>query len=75
MNLKRMLCASTLATSVGLAGLLGTGIATANAAPDPKPPAPATVKLDHHQRKEVLKQENKQLKHPQQITPAASSGH
>lgn len=75
MNLKRMLCASSLATGVGLAGLLGTGIATANAAPVPKPPAPATVKLDHHQRKEVLKQENKQLKHSQQIAPAASSGH
>ena len=73
MNLKRMLCASSLATGVGLAGLLGTGIATAKAAPDPKPPTPATVKLDH-QRKEVLKQENKQLKHPQQISQAAASG-
>jgi hypothetical protein len=33
MNLKRMLCASSLAVGVGLTGLLGVGAGTANADP------------------------------------------
>ena len=85
MNLKRMLYTSSLAAGVGLAGLFGIGIATANAAPTPgntpfaasknPTPQPGTdIKLDHHDRKEVLKQDKKELKHdPAQVTP--TSGH
>lgn len=81
-----MLCASSIAAGVGLAGLVSGGIATANAAPAPgispvatskgaPVPAPGpSVKLDHHDRKKVVKQDKKQLKHhPAQITP--TSGH
>jgi hypothetical protein len=80
MNLTRTLCASTIAAGIGLAGLLGTGIATATAAPTTfssttqQGAGGGTVKLDHHQRKEVGKQAKKQAKGKQEITPA-SSGH
>jgi hypothetical protein len=84
-NLKRTLCASSIAASIGVAGLFGTGIATANAAPMPgntpfatsKEPTPepgTDIKLDHHDRKKVAKKEKKELKHhPAQVTP--TSGH
>lgn len=85
MDSKRILCASSIAAGIGLAGLFGSGIATANAAPAPGnspiatskgAPAPApnpSIKLDHHDRKKVLKQDKKELKHnPAQITPTSS---
>jgi hypothetical protein len=78
MNLKHALCASSIAAGIGLAGLLGTGIATANAAPatfsssTQQGTAGPTVKLDHHQRKEVGKQAKKQAKGKQEITPAST---
>ncbi|ORW10624.1 hypothetical protein [Mycobacterium kyorinense] len=84
MDAKRILCASSITAGIGLAGLCG-GIATANAAPTPgnspiatskSAPAPApspSIKLDHHDRKQVLKQDKKELKHnPAQITPTSS---
>ncbi|OBI48064.1 hypothetical protein A5707_18295 [Mycobacterium kyorinense] len=84
MDAKRILCASAIATGVGVAGLFGSGIAMANAAPAPGispvatskgAPAPApnpSIKLDHHDRKKVVKQDKKQLKHhPAQITPTS----
>src|SRR5689334_17731783 len=40
MNIKRAVCASTLAAGVGLSGLLGTGLATATADPGPACNAP-----------------------------------
>jgi hypothetical protein len=63
-----------------VAGLFGTTIATANAAPancTSSPQACAvgskqagpTVKLDHHQQKEVGKQANKEAKGKQVVTP------
>ncbi|HYB35323.1 MAG TPA: hypothetical protein VEF72_05785 [Mycobacterium sp.] len=81
MNAKRMLYTSSIAAGIGLAGLLGTGIATANAAPAPSNSGSSaagqqsgpTVKLDHHQRKEVGKQAEKQAKGKQEVTPATSS--
>jgi hypothetical protein len=80
MNIKRTLCASSIAAGIGMAGLLGTGIAVANAAPAPAPLSGSvqqgadgpTVKLDHHQRKEVGKQARKDAKGKQQITPAST---
>lgn len=85
MDARRMLCATSIATGIGLAGLFGTGIATANAAPAPGnspvatakgAPTPApdpSIKLDHHDRKKVLKQDKKELKHhPAQVTPTSS---
>ena len=68
MKVKRMLCASALAAGVGLAGLLGTGIATANAAPAPTTPTVKQLSSDkikptHHQKKEIGKQAEKQAKH------------
>ena len=80
MNVRRMPCSSSLAAGVGLAGLLGTGIATASAAPAPcttssSPawaPAP-TVKLDHHDRIAAVKPDNRVLKRSQQVTSATSS--
>jgi hypothetical protein len=80
MNLKRALCASSIAAGIGVAGLLGSGIAMANAAPAPfssskqQDAAGPTVKLDHHQRKEVGKQAKKEAKGKQEVTPA-SAGH
>lgn len=80
MNLKYMLCASSIAAGIGVAGLFGAGIATANAAPDTcgasaqQCASGSTVKLDHHQRKEVGKQAKKESKGKQEVTPA-SSGH
>ncbi|MGH3636444.1 hypothetical protein [Mycobacterium sp.] len=84
MDVKRIICAGSIAAGVGLAGLLGTGIATANAAPAPgntpfatsrgtPTPQPGTdIKLDHHDRKKVLKQDKKELKHhPAQVTPTS----
>ncbi len=86
MSVKRMVYTSSVAAGIGLAGLLGTGIATANAAPTPgntpfatskgtpTPQAGTDIKLDHHDRKKVLKQDKKELKHhPAQVTP--TSGH
>jgi hypothetical protein len=80
MNIKQTLCASSIAAGIGLTGLLGTGIAVASAAPAPAPlsssaqqdAAGPTVKLDHHQRKEVGKQARKGAKGKQQITPAST---
>lgn len=85
MDLKRMLCATSIAAGFGMAGLLGAGIATANATPAPGnapvpaangTPAPApspSIGLDHHDRKKVLKQDKKELKHhPAQVTPTSS---
>jgi hypothetical protein len=74
MNLKRTLCASSIAAGVGFAGLFGTAIATANAAPSTCSSAQEcgagpTVKLDNHQRKEVGKQAKKDAKGKQQVTP------
>lgn len=80
MNLTRTLCASLIAAGIGVAGLLGTGIATANAAPATfsssaqQGAAGPSVKLDHHQRKEVGKQAKKQARGEQEVTPA-STGH
>jgi hypothetical protein len=80
MNLKSVLSAFLIAAGLGVAGLLGTGIAAANAAPAAfsssvhQDAAGPTVKLDHHQRKEIGKQARKQAKGKQQITPA-STGH
>jgi hypothetical protein len=83
MNLRRALYVCSIAAGVGVAGLFGTGIATANAAPTPgntpfatsKEPTPqpgTDVKLDHHDRKKVAKQEKKELKHhPAQVTPTS----
>lgn len=85
MNVKRMCYTSSIAVGIGLAGLLGTGTATAHAAPtlgntafatstNPTPQPGTDIKLDHHDRKKVLKQEKKELKHhPAQVTP--TSGH
>jgi hypothetical protein len=78
MNIKRTLCASSIAAGIGVAGLLGTGIAVANAATAPlsssvqQGAAGPTVKLDHHQRKEVGKQARKEAKGKQQVTPAST---
>jgi hypothetical protein len=64
MNLKRMLRVSSLSAGVGVAGIFGTTIATANAAPamcaaqacaSGSQSAGPTVQLDRHQRKEVGK--------------------
>lgn len=80
MNLKRTLCASAIAAGIGMAGLFGTGIAAANAAPAEcsgsaqQCAAGPTVKLDHHQRKEVGKQAKKEAQGKQEVTPAAT-GH
>jgi Flp pilus assembly protein CpaB len=73
MNLQRMLCASSLAAGMGLAGLLGTAIATANAAPAPASNSQQTtspvklasskIKPTHHQKKEIGKEASKQAKH------------
>lgn len=83
MNLQRTLYACSIAVGVGVAGLFGTGIAAANAAPTPgntpfatsKEPTPqpgTDTKLDHHDRKKVLKQDKKELKHnPAQVTPTS----
>lgn len=73
MDVKRMLCAGSIAAGVGLAGIVGA--ATANAAPTPSNNGSGTsIKLDHHDRKEVLKQDKKELKHhPAQVTP--TTGH
>lgn len=77
MDVKRMLCAGSIAAGVGLAGIVGA--ATANAAPTPSNSGSGqqggtSVKLDHHDRKEVLKQDKKELKHhPAQVTP--TTGH
>jgi hypothetical protein len=78
MNLKRALCASSIAAGVGVAGLFGTAIATANAAPatcssSAQCAAGPSVKLDHHQRKEVGKQAKKEAKGKQEVTPASAS--
>jgi hypothetical protein len=63
MNLKRMLRVSSLSAGVGVAGIFGTTIATANAAPamcTAQASAPGSqlagsaVRLDHHQRKEEV---------------------
>jgi Flp pilus assembly protein CpaB len=77
MNIKRMVYTTAIAAAVGLAGVLSTGIATANAAPVVSTGTHATtltaqqhgptVKLTHHQRKELLKQDKKELKKPQQV--------
>jgi hypothetical protein len=78
MNVKRALCASSIAAGIGVAGLLGTGVAVANAAPAvfsssaQQGAAGPTVKLDHHQRKEVGKQAKKQAKGKQEVTPAST---
>jgi hypothetical protein len=78
MNIKRTLCASSIAAGIGVAGLLGTGIAVANAAPAPLSSSVQqgvdgpTVKLDHHQRKEVGKQVRKNAKGKQQVMPAST---
>jgi hypothetical protein len=78
MNIKRTLCASSIAAGIGVAGLLGTGIAVANAGPVPisrsvqQGADGPTVKLDHHQRKEVGKQARKDAKGKQQVTPAST---
>lgn len=65
MDVKRMLCAGSIAAGVGLAGIVGA--ATANAAPTPSNSgsgqAGPSIKLDHHDRKEAAKQEKKDLKH------------
>lgn len=73
MKLTRILCASSVATGIGLAGLLGAGLATANAAPAPGGAAghagPGVqqvgdkIKPTHHQKKEIGKQAEKQAKH------------
>jgi Flp pilus assembly protein CpaB len=68
MSLKRITYASLLATSVGAAGLLSIGIATANAAPatavTSQHAAPTEkVKPTHHQKKEIGKAAGKQAKH------------
>lgn len=85
MNVKRMCYTSSVAVGIGLAGLLGTGVASADAAPGHAPVAtdkgapvqPGTndIKLDHHDRKQVLKQDKKELKHhPAQVTPTSGRG-
>ncbi|KAA8960252.1 hypothetical protein [Mycobacterium sp.] len=76
MNIKRMVYTTAVAAAVGLAGVLSTGVATANAAPVVSTGTPATtltaqrgptVKLTHHQRKELLKHDKKELKKPQEV--------
>ncbi|MEZ0365693.1 hypothetical protein ACAG26_18585 [Mycobacterium sp. pUA109] len=84
MNVKRVLCASSLAAGIGLTGLFGTGMAIANAAPlpgnapiaaskgSPSPQPSPDIKLDHHDRKKAVKQEKKELKHHRAyVTPTA----
>ncbi len=71
MNIKRMLCVSSLATGVGLTALFGSGIANAAASSAPATNSPhGTVQLasqkikpTHHQKKEIGKQAQKQAKH------------
>jgi hypothetical protein len=71
MNIKRMLCVSSLATGVGIAGLLGIGIASANAATAATTDsqhgtvqlASQKIKPTHHQKNEIGKQAKKQAKH------------
>jgi Flp pilus assembly protein CpaB len=68
MSLKRITYASLLATSVGAAGLLSIGMATANAAPatatTSQHAAPTEkIKPTHHQKKEIGKEAGKQAKH------------
>jgi hypothetical protein len=77
MNVKHMLRVSLIAAGISVAGLFGTGIATANAAPATcstaqQCAAGPTVKLNHHQRKEVGKQAEKQAKGKQEVTPAST---
>jgi hypothetical protein len=66
MNLKRILRVSSMAAGIGFAGVFGTTVATANAAPAActsssqacsiiSKASGAGVNLDHHQRKEVDK--------------------
>jgi hypothetical protein len=80
MDLNRTPCASAIAAGIGVAGLFGTGIAAANAAPAAcsgsaqQCEAGPTVKLSHHQRKEVGKQAKKEAKGRQEVTPA-TTGH
>jgi hypothetical protein len=78
MNLKRILRMSSIASGVGVAGVFGATIAAANAAPTPctaqtcaprSQAAGPTVKLDHHERKEVAKQ----AKGKQAVTPASTT--
>jgi hypothetical protein len=80
MNWKYTVCASSIAAGIGVAGLFSAGIATANVAPGTCSASVQqcafgpTVKLDHHQRKEISKQAKKAAKGKQVVTPA-SSGH
>jgi hypothetical protein len=66
MNLKRMLRVSSLAAGISVAGVFGTTVATANAAPAACTSSPQAcsiiskasgsgVNLSHHQQKEVDK--------------------
>jgi hypothetical protein len=51
MAFKRILCTSTLAAGIGIAGLLGVGLGTANAEPwqnCDRPGAPPCGGYDHH---------------------------
>lgn len=85
MNVKRACYTSAAAVGIGLAGLLGTGLATANAAPGNAPiatekaapvqPGSNDIKLDHHDRHKVLKQDKKELKHHKaEVTPTSGRG-
>lgn len=72
MKLISILRTCSVAAGIGLAGLLGAGIATANAAPAPATNSQQTtstvkqvsskIKPTHHQTKEIGKQAEKQAK-------------
>ncbi len=71
MTVKRMLCASSIAAGVGLAGLLGAATAYADPAPQP-PQIPSNVKLNHHERK-LLRQGEQVLPQLQGQLPAGAA--
>lgn len=73
MNLKHVVRVSSLAAGIGVAGVLGTSAATANAAPAPCTSSPEVcsaishasgsgVNLSHHQQKELDKMVKKATK-------------
>lgn len=77
---KLRIAAAGVLGAAGLSVIASLVPAVANAAPVPAPISSSvqqgadgpTVKLDHHQRKEVGKQARKDAKGKQQVTPAST---
>lgn len=82
MNAKRVVCASSIAAAIGLSGLFGAGMATANAAPAGYQTGQSVysqsgpdIRLDHHDRKKALRREKHELKHHRQDLSTVGAGH